>query len=110
MQGQVAAHAREPGRSKDRLRAIMRLAAFLFLVVQLGAFVHVLEHYFVPEQMECGEDSCAAFAPATGPVVLPDLAAPPVFVVFFVCFQQFREWIADRPRGLIGFDAHAPPA
>jgi hypothetical protein len=88
---------------------IMRFFACLLLIVQLGAFAHVIEHYLLPEQMECGEDSCAAFAPATGSVLLPDFAAALVLLVFFIRFWAVHAPSVEQPCDRLGFQAHAPP-
>jgi hypothetical protein len=88
---------------------ILRFAALLLLIAQLGVVAHRIEHYIAPEHMECGEDACAAFAPTPGSAE-PILFLPPLsLVVFVLSFWSVRASVA-RPAGArLGFRAHAPP-
>lgn len=96
-------------RDKPWFTGLLKGVALLLLVVQLGVIAHRIEHYFVPEQMECGEDSCTAFAPATG-AAAPLVYLPPVLlVVFFLRFWTVSEAIVLQPSDRLGFKAHAPP-
>jgi hypothetical protein len=92
------------------LRGCARFLALLLLAAQLGSVAHRLEHYILAEQMECGEDGCAAFAPVTDPPALPQLVQPPTPVVFYVRFWTARESIPEQPGQRLGFRAQAPPA
>jgi hypothetical protein len=89
--------------------ALLRFAALLLLVAQIGIVAHRIEHYIAPEHMECGEDACVAFAP-TPDSVEPILFVPPLLViVFFLRFWGVHT-LAVRPAGgRLGFRAHAPP-
>jgi hypothetical protein len=89
--------------------SLFRIVAILLLVVQIGVIAHRVEHYFVPEQMECGEDSCTAFAPATG-ASAPLVYVPTLLLVFYVLkFWAVRETAVIKPSDRLGFRAHAPP-
>ncbi len=87
----------------------VRLVALFLLVVQLGIIAHRIEHYLVPEQMECGEDSCTAFSPTPGAEPILDLVLPVSLVVFCLSFWALRDSIVLRPADLFGFRAQAPP-
>jgi hypothetical protein len=88
---------------------LLRFAALLLLVAQLGIVAHRIEHYIAPEHMECGEDACDAFSPVPD-AATPILFIPPVFlVVFFVQFCMSRAVVRHAPAGRLGFQAHAPP-
>ncbi len=91
------------------LRHRSSLAALLLLLLQLGLVAHRIEHYIEPAHMECGEDGCAAFMPATDPPALPPTIAPPLRVAFVVTFWTAGETLLVLPRGRLGFQAHAPP-
>jgi len=86
-----------------------RFLAFIVVIAQLGLIAHRIEHYIEPEQMECGEDACDAFAPITDLPTLPVLFTAPVFIVFFVRFWVAHKAIVARPGDRLGFRAHAPP-
>ena len=89
--------------------SLFRFVALLLLIVQFGVIAHRIEHYFVPEQMECGEDSCAAFAPATG-ATAPVVYLPPLLLVFyFLRFWTVCATAVVEPSDRLGFRAHAPP-
>jgi hypothetical protein len=88
---------------------LLKLFAILVLVAQFGLVAHRIEHYLVPDQMESGEDSCDAFAPASGAVSLPAYVPPVFFVVFFLRFWAVRQTPPSRPSDRLGFRAHAPP-
>jgi len=89
--------------------SIIRFAALVLLIAQLGIIAHRIEHYIVPEHMECGEDACAAFAP-TPDNAEPLLFVPPVFlVVFFLQFWTVRAASMRPAVERLGFRAHAPP-
>jgi hypothetical protein len=90
--------------------AIFRIAAFVLLIAQLGMVAHRIEHYIAPEHMECGEDSCDAFAPTPGPAAPVPFLPPLVFVVFFLTFWTLRDSVREQPGNRLGFRAHAPPA
>lgn len=92
------------------LRSLPRILVLLLLVSQLGAVAHRIEHYLLADQMECGENACALFAPVTDPPALPQLVHPPQPVVFFVRFWTARETITEQPGDRLGFRAQAPPA
>jgi hypothetical protein len=88
---------------------LLRFAALVLLVAQLGIVAHRIEHYIAPEHMECGEDACDAFAPGP-PAAEPILFVPPVFlVVFFLQFWTVRAASPGSAVGRLGFRAHAPP-
>jgi hypothetical protein len=87
----------------------IRLVALLLLIVQLGVIAHRIEHYLVPEQMESGEDACAAFAPTPGAAPGLDIVAPVVLIVFFLTFWSVCNCAVSRPGDRLGFRAHAPP-
>lgn len=91
------------------LRCLPRFLVLLLLVSQLGTIAHRIEHYILAEQMECGEDGCAAFAPVTDPPSLPALVQPPTPVAFFVRFWTAREAATAQPADRLGFRAQAPP-
>lgn len=88
---------------------LFRAVAFLLLIVQLGMVAHRIEHYLAPEHMECGEDSCDAFAPTPGPAPVVPFLPPLVFVVFFLKFWTLRDSVRELPGTRLGFRAHAPP-
>lgn len=88
---------------------LLRFAALLLLVAQLGIVAHRIEHYIAPEHMECGEDACDAFSPVPD-AAAPILFVPPIFlVVFFLQFCMPRAVVLRAPAGRLGFLAHAPP-
>ena len=88
---------------------LLRFAALVLLIAQFGIVAHRIEHYIAPEHMECGEDSCDAFAPGP-PAAEPVLFVPPVFlVVFFLQFWTVRPAFVRPAAGRLGFRAHAPP-
>ena len=87
-----------------------KLIALLLLVLQLGLIAHRIEHYVLPEHAECGEDECAAFAPATDPPALPVAVTAPIRIAYFVRFRTASETIVEQPNDRLGFRAHAPPA
>ena len=89
--------------------AIFRVVAFVLLIAQLGMVAHRIEHYLTPEHMECGEDSCDAFAPTPGPAAPIPFLPPVLFVVFFLSFLTLRDSVTEQPRVRLGFRAHAPP-
>lgn len=90
--------------------ALLRFAALLLLLAQLGVVAHRIEHYIAPEHMECGEDACIAFAP-TPDAAAPILFVPPLLAVFFFLrFWTVRTVTACPAGGRLGFRAHAPPA
>ncbi len=89
--------------------ALMKLVAAILLIAQFGLVVHRIEHYIAPGHMECGEDSCTAFAPATGAIAPPLFIPPLLLVVFFLRFWTVRDSIVRRPADRLGFRAHAPP-
>lgn len=91
------------------LRRLPRFLVLLLLAAQLGTVAHRIEHYILAEQMECGEDGCAAFAPVTDPPALPGLVQQPTPVVFFVRFWAARESVTEQPGVRLGFRAQAPP-
>jgi hypothetical protein len=88
---------------------LFRAVAFLLLIVQLGMVAHRIEHYLAPEHMECGEDSCDAFAPTPGPAAPVPFLPPLVFVVFYLTFWTLRDSVREQPGTRLGFRAHAPP-
>ena len=89
--------------------AVFRAVAFLVLLVQLGMVAHRIEHYLAPEQMECGTDTCDAFAPTPGPAA-PVPFLPPLFLVaFFLKFWTLSESVTEQLGNRLGFRAHAPP-
>jgi hypothetical protein len=88
---------------------LLKFFALLVLVTQFGLVAHRIEHYLVPDQMECGEDSCDAFAPVSGAVSLPAYVPPVFFVVFFLRFWAIRESNLPNASDRLGFQAHAPP-
>lgn len=88
---------------------LFRAVAFLLLIVQLGMVAHRIEHYLAPEHMECGEDSCDAFAPTPGPAAPVPFLPPLVFVVFFLKFWTLCDSVREQPGTRLGFRAHAPP-
>jgi hypothetical protein len=92
------------------LRRVSRITAFLLLVAQLGFIAHRIEHYLVPEAMECGEDSCASFAPVADPPALPPLVAPPLRIAYTTRFWTVRATDPVERYRALGFRAHAPPA
>jgi hypothetical protein len=94
---------------RTRLRLSSRLIALLLLVLQLGLIAHRIEHYLIPNDMESGEDECAAFGPVTDPPALPLVVTPPIHVAYFVRFWIASEAIDEQPRDRLGFRAHAPP-
>ena len=96
-------------RPSARPASLLRIVALLLLVVQLGVIAHRVEHYFVPEQMECGEDACAAFAPTTGAAVPVIYLPPMLLVVFFMRFWAVSAAVVLQPSDRLGFKAHAPP-
>ena len=92
------------------LRRVSRILAFLLLVTQLGAIAHRVEHYILPDQMECGEDSCAAFMPVADPPALPVIETPAAPVLYSIrLWTIVAAMLPERQIGL-GFRAHAPPA
>ncbi len=91
------------------LRHSPRVVALLLLVLQLGIVAHRIEHYLAPEQMECGEDACAAFTPVTDPPALPVVFTAPTRAAFFVRFWTASAAIVAQPGNRLGFRAHAPP-
>jgi hypothetical protein len=91
------------------LTTLFRAVAFLLLIVQLGMVAHRIEHYLAPEHMECGEDSCDAFAPTPGPAAPMPFLPPVLFVIFFLRFWTLRDSVTEQPRVRLGFRAHAPP-
>lgn len=93
----------------ESLRRVSRIIAFLLLVAQLGFIAHRIEHYILPEAMECGEDSCSAFAPVADPPVLPPLVTPPLRVAYTVRFWTVHATDPVERHREIGFRAHAPP-
>jgi hypothetical protein len=88
---------------------LFRAVAFLLLLVQLGMVAHRIEHYLAPDHMECGEDSCDAFAPTPGPAAPVPFLPPLVFVVFYLKFWTPRDSVREQPGSRLGFRAHAPP-
>jgi hypothetical protein len=88
---------------------LMKFFAAILLIAQLGMVAHRIEHYIAPEHMECGEDSCTAFAPTTGAAALPLFIPPLLLVVFFLRFWTVRDSIVRKPADRLGFRAHAPP-
>ncbi len=88
---------------------VVKLVALLLLIVQLGVIAHRVEHYLVPEQMESGEDSCAAFSPTSGAEPALDIVLPVILVVFFLTFWTARSCPVPQPSDRLGFRAHAPP-
>ncbi len=89
--------------------SVLRVFATLLLIAQLGLVAHQIEHYLAPDHMECGEDSCTAFAPTTGAAALPVVVAPIFLVVFFVRFWTVNQASIHAPSDRLGFRAHAPP-
>jgi hypothetical protein len=88
---------------------LLRFAALLLLVAQLGIVAHRIEHYIAPEHMECGADACDAFSPVPD-AAPPILFVPPIFVVvFFLQFWMPRAVVLRAPARRFGFQAHAPP-
>jgi hypothetical protein len=87
----------------------VRFLALALLVLQLGVIAHRIEHYLVPEQMECGEDVCAAFTPTPDAAPIPAFVPPVFFVVFFLRFWTVRASVARGPAERLGFRALAPP-
>ena len=85
------------------------MLAFLLLIFQLALVAHRVEHYLVPDHMECGEDSCAAFAPAPDAPELPVLVAPLLLVIYVVRFWSVHRSATIEPRDRLGFRPHAPP-
>jgi hypothetical protein len=101
----------DPARRQGHWSAssFVKFFAALLLLAQLGMVAHRIEHYIAPEHMECGEDSCTAFAPTTGATDLP-LFVPPIFlVIFFLRFWTVRDSVTQKPSDFLGFRAHAPP-
>jgi hypothetical protein len=98
-------------RSYGRFNAttLFRAVAFLLLIVQLGMVAHRIEHYLAPDHMECGEDSCDAFAPTPGSAAPVPFLPPLVFVVFFLKFWTLHDSVREQPGNRLGFRAHAPP-
>ena len=94
---------------KFNFTAIFRVAAFVLLLAQLGMVAHRIEHYLVPEQMECGQDACDAFAPTPGPAAPVPFLPPLFFVVFFLSFWTLGDSVLEQPGDRLGFQAHAPP-
>lgn len=90
-------------------KRLWRTLAFLLLIFQLALVAHRVEHYLVPDHMECGEDSCAAFAPAPDAPELPVLVAPLLIVVYVVRFWSVHRPVVIQPRDRLGFRPHAPP-
>ena len=88
---------------------LLKMLALLVLVAQFGLVAHRIEHYLVPDQMESGEDACAAFSPISGAISLPELIAPVLCVVFFLRFWTVRAATARNLAEGLGFRAHAPP-
>jgi hypothetical protein len=89
--------------------AFFRAVALVLLIAQLGMVAHRIEHYLVPEHMECGEDSCDAFAPTPGPDIPVPFLPPVFFVVFFLTFWTLRANVVEQPGSRLGFRALAPP-
>ena len=87
----------------------MQIFAAILLVAQLGIVAHRIEHYIAPEHMECGEDSCTAFAPTTGAAALPLFIPPMLSIVFFLRFWAVHDSFGPKPADRLGFRAHAPP-
>jgi hypothetical protein len=102
----VAAFGR---RGRVGFASIFRIVAFVLLIAQLGMVAHRIEHYIAPEHMECGEDSCDAFAPTPGPAAPVPFLPPLFFVVFFLKFWTPRASVLEQPGNRLGFRAHAPP-
>jgi len=96
-------------RRDRRFGGLFRLVALLLLLVQFGVIAHRIEHYYIPEQMECGEDSCAAFAPSTGAAEAVVYLPPVLLVFYFLIFWTVREAAVTQPSDRLGFRAHAPP-
>jgi hypothetical protein len=88
---------------------ILKLFAILVLIAQFGLVAHRIEHYLVPDQMECGEDFCDAFAPGSGAVSVPVYLPPVFFIVFFLRFWALRDAARTDASDRLGFRAHAPP-
>jgi hypothetical protein len=91
------------------LQRVSRLFACLLLIAQIGLIAHRIEHYILPDQMESGEDSCAAFLPAIDAPPALDIVTPPVPVVYSVRFWTVSEAAPAEPGHRLGFRAHAPP-
>lgn len=90
--------------------ATLRLLGLLLLVVQLGIIAHRIEHYVTPDRMECGEESCIAFAPApSDPPPLP-VIEPVLLVSFALSLWTVRAFRGRAVSAGIGFRALAPPA
>jgi hypothetical protein len=87
----------------------IRLIALLLLVLQLGVIAHRIEHYLIPEHMECGEDACVSFAPITDPPALPPVVVRPPNIAYFVQFWTVHDTTEDQLSERLGFRAHAPP-
>lgn len=91
------------------IRSNMRLIALLLLILQLGVVAHRMEHYLLPDHVETGEDSCAAFSPVTDPPATPVLLSEPTPVSYAVRFWTVSEAAIVRLDDRIGFRAQAPP-
>jgi hypothetical protein len=89
--------------------ALLRVAALLLLVAQLGVVAHRIEHYIAPEHMECGEDACIAFAPTPDTVEPIEFVPPLLVVVFFLRFWTVHSVVPRAAGNRLGFRAHAPP-